>query len=183
MGSLCSKPDTHSGGHQVLGSRDDYLSERPAPQTIGATPGSRIPVTSEKITAAPQPPRTTTAAAATTSSHQHQRSASAGSIPKSAIPVPTRTTSPPIVPRAPPPQVSKKDLPKKSRGKGAPTPSPEERRLAAAAAAEQRVKEQQARGIVTSNPNAGRLAAKLKDEKTAKPTIPSTRDEPELRWD
>ncbi|KAG8904806.1 hypothetical protein FRC01_008594 [Tulasnella sp. 417] len=183
MGALCSKPDTHSGGHQVLGSGSERrTSERPAPQTIGAAPGSRIPM-SEKITT--QQPRTATAAAAaaSTTTSSHQRSASAGSIPKSAIPVPTRTTSPPIGQRAPPAQVSKKDLPKKSRGKGAPTPSPEERRLAAAAAAEERVKAQQSRGIVTSNPNAGKLAAKLQDEKTAKPTIPPSREEPELRWD
>ncbi|KAG8912292.1 hypothetical protein FRC01_005176, partial [Tulasnella sp. 417] len=178
MGALCSKPDTHSGGHQVLGSGSGRrTSERPAPQTIGAAPGSRIPM-SEKITT--QQPRTAAAAASTTTS-SHQRSPSAGSIPKSAIPVPTRTTSPPIGQRAPPVQVSKKDLPKKSRGKGAPTPSADERRLAAAAAAEERVKAQQSRGIVTSNPNAGKLAAKLQDEKTAKPTIPPSREEPELR--
>ncbi|KAG9042110.1 hypothetical protein FS837_011342 [Tulasnella sp. UAMH 9824] len=183
MGGICSKADTHSGGHQVLGSGTDHEmrtrnSERPAPQTIGAAPGSRMPVTSQKMTTQQQQQRTATASS-------HQRSPSAGSIPKSAIPVPTRTTSPPINQRAPAPpaQVSKKDLPKKSRGKGAPTPSPEERRLAAAAAAEERVKAQQSRGIVTSNPNAGKLSAKLQDEKTARPMIPSTRDEPELRWD
>ncbi|KAG8987657.1 hypothetical protein FRB90_003222 [Tulasnella sp. 427] len=202
MGALCSKLDTHSGGHQVLGSSDQMkMSERSAaPQTIGAAPASRIPVSSEKKITTPAAQPKSTAAATTTSMaaptattttskpSSHQRTASAGSISKSAIPVPTRTTSPPLGQRtvaspAVTQQVSKKDMPKKSKGKGAPTPSPDERRAAALAAAEKRANADQTRGIQKANPNAGKLSAKLQDEKTAKPSIAPGRDGPDLVWD
>ncbi|KAI0814947.1 hypothetical protein BC629DRAFT_1588628 [Irpex lacteus] len=55
-------------------------------------------------------------------------------------------------------------------------------RIAAAQAAEQRLKANQKRGVVSSNPQGGRLAAKLEAGKSA-PRVPEPRQEERIVWD
>ncbi|RDB28419.1 hypothetical protein Hypma_015504 [Hypsizygus marmoreus] len=59
-------------------------------------------------------------------------------------------------------------------------PSPSDPRAAAAEAAERRLKEAQARGTTASNPNQGRLAAKVANQSKL---APETRQEERLVWD
>ncbi|KAI0348019.1 hypothetical protein BDW22DRAFT_1424252 [Trametopsis cervina] len=55
-------------------------------------------------------------------------------------------------------------------------------RIAAAQAAEQRLKATQKRGVVGSNPNSGRLAAQVEANKS-NPRAPEQRQEERLVWD
>ncbi|KAI0033164.1 hypothetical protein K488DRAFT_33264, partial [Vararia minispora EC-137] len=59
------------------------------------------------------------------------------------------------------------------------SPSPADPRAAAAAAAEQRLKTEQQRGVNKSNPISGQLAAKLEASKRA-PRMPEQRQEERL---
>ncbi|KAI0695592.1 hypothetical protein BC835DRAFT_935975 [Cytidiella melzeri] len=55
-------------------------------------------------------------------------------------------------------------------------------KVAAAQAAEQRLKANQARGVVGSNPKSGRLAAQVEASKAA-PKLPEPRQEERIVWD
>jgi len=59
-------------------------------------------------------------------------------------------------------------------------PSPSDPRTAAAEAAERRLKEAQARGTTTANPNQGRLATKVANQRKF---VPEPRQEERLVWD
>ncbi|KAI0669910.1 hypothetical protein C8Q78DRAFT_1079819 [Trametes maxima] len=55
-------------------------------------------------------------------------------------------------------------------------------RVAAAEAAERRQKAAQGRGVQSTNPNGGRLAAQLEAQKSA-PRVPEPRQQERLVWD
>jgi len=189
MGSICSKSDTHTGGHVLLAStgskgngskggrtlggpnavnrpREAQRQQQPVPSSTRPTPSDGPPVPAST----PKPPKPAPAPAPTPKPQPAPPAAAPRTV---AVPQPSERR------REPPRQVTSSSPPRPTKMK---TPPPTDRREAAALAAEQRVKATQSRGTVSSNPKAGQLSAQL-EKQNRSPVRPEVREEPRLVWD